>query len=144
MWNWYNKRPSILADEMGLGKTIQTIGFLEELRLSPSPLVNTRGPFLVVAPLSLVQQWQSECEEWTGSDLNCIVYHGNAEARQIIRDYEFFYHNDGGSFGSISTASGTRFPKFQLLITTYEMAIRDVKILGKFRWRCLVVDEAHR
>jgi chromodomain-helicase-DNA-binding protein 7 len=24
------------------------------------------------------------------------------------------------------------------------MAIRDVKILGKFRWKCLIVDEAHR
>jgi hypothetical protein len=52
----YNQRPCILADEMGLGKTIQTVGFFERLRQAPETLL--RGPFLVVAPLSLVNQWQ--------------------------------------------------------------------------------------
>ncbi|CAN0428569.1 unnamed protein product, partial [Hapterophycus canaliculatus] len=58
LWNWWNHRSSILADEMGLGKTIQTVGFLDQLW--NNKLTKIRGPFCVVAPLSLVAQWQSE------------------------------------------------------------------------------------
>ncbi|GLE01327.1 hypothetical protein PINS_up010157 [Pythium insidiosum] len=34
--------------------------------------------------------------------------------------------------------------KFHVLVTTYEVAIKDIGLLSKIRWRCLVVDEAHR
>lgn len=33
-----------------------------------------RGPFLVIAPLSTIANWQREFESW--SDLNVIIYHG--------------------------------------------------------------------
>lgn len=95
LWNWYNHRPSILADEMGLGKTIQTVAFMDQLQ--NSSLTKVRGPFLIVAPLSLVAQWQSEVELWTGRKMNCIVYHGNNEARQLIRETEFYYSTDQSS-----------------------------------------------
>lgn len=52
LWNYYNNRSCILADEMGLGKTIQSIGFLNQLQKIKN--THIRGPFLVVAPLSLV------------------------------------------------------------------------------------------
>lgn len=45
-----------------LGKTIQTIGFLHQLRHMRSTRVD--GPFLIIAPLSLVNQWQSEIATW--------------------------------------------------------------------------------
>ena len=66
---WYNGHNCILADEMGLGKTIQSITFLQEM-------VNygINGPFLVIAPLSTIGNWQREFETWT--DLNVVVYHG--------------------------------------------------------------------
>lgn len=54
-------------------KTIQSIGFLSELQRGQ---VNVRGPFLIVAPLSLVSQWESEAKEWA-PDVNCVVYHGS-------------------------------------------------------------------
>ncbi|CAN0315617.1 unnamed protein product, partial [Ectocarpus sp. 4 AP-2014] len=76
LWNWWNHRSSILADEMGLGKTIQTVGFLDQLW----NLTNIRGPFCIVAPLSLVAQWQSEIATWS-PDMNVIVYHGNGISR---------------------------------------------------------------
>lgn len=47
---------------MGLGKTIQTMTFLEQL--STLKATQVRGPFLVVAPLTLVAQWQSEAMAW--------------------------------------------------------------------------------
>lgn len=59
----------ILADEMGLGKTIQSIAFLQEMAN-----FGINGPFLVVAPLSTIANWQREFEMWT--DINAITYHG--------------------------------------------------------------------
>ena len=57
------------ADEMGLGKTIQTMTFLEQLSRLKSTQV--RGPFLVVAPLTLVAQWQGEAAAWAPV---CLLY----------------------------------------------------------------------
>lgn len=134
LWNWYNERPSILADEMGLGKTIQTLSFLDRLRFSEK--IMCRGPFLIVAPLSLIVQWQNECETWT--TMNCIVYHGNSEAREKIREHEFYF------LDSHNQPDKKKPFRFHILVTTYEVAIKDISILSKIRWRCLVVDEAHR
>lgn len=47
---------------MGLGKTVQTITFLNYLFQT----VNIRGPFLVLAPLSVIPHWKREFEGWTG------------------------------------------------------------------------------
>ena len=33
-----------------------------------------RGPFLVIAPLSTISNWQREFETW--SDINVVIYHG--------------------------------------------------------------------
>ncbi|KAI9989363.1 hypothetical protein PInf_019641 [Phytophthora infestans] len=134
LWNWYNERPSILADEMGLGKTIQTLSFLNLLR--DDPKIKIRGPFLIVAPLSLIVQWQNECEMWT--TMNCVVYHGNSASREIIRDFEFKYLDDQ------LRPDKKRTYRFNILVTTYEVAIKDIAVLSKIHWRCLVVDEAHR
>lgn len=134
LWNWYNERPSILADEMGLGKTIQTLAFLNVLR--DDTKIKIRGPFLIVAPLSLIVQWQNECEIWT--TMNCVVYHGNSASRAIIRDFEFNYMDE-----SLRRIKKNMY-RFNILVTTYEVAIKDIAILSKIHWRCLVVDEAHR
>lgn len=54
---------------MGLGKTIQSLAFVNEIVKYGIP-----GPFLVIAPLSTIGNWQREFETWT--DLNVITYHG--------------------------------------------------------------------
>jgi hypothetical protein len=58
---WRAGLPGVLnADEQGLGKTLQTIAFLvwlnEEMTANPI----RRGPVLVVAPTSLLQNWEQE------------------------------------------------------------------------------------
>ncbi|KAF1775031.1 P-loop containing nucleoside triphosphate hydrolase [Phytophthora cactorum] len=131
LWNWYNERPSILADEMGLGKTIQTLSFLNLLR--DDPKIKIRGPFLIVAPLSLIVQWQNECEMWT--TMNCVVYHGNSASREIIRDFEFSYLDEK------LRPDKKKAYRFNILVTTYEVAIKDIAVLSKIRWRCLVVEK---
>jgi SNF2 family DNA or RNA helicase len=83
--NWSQGRGSILADEMGLGKTVQSTSFLDYL----FRFQNIPGPFLVIVPLSTMGHWQREIETWT--DMNCVVYQGNKENRQVIRTYEWYY-----------------------------------------------------
>lgn len=127
---WFERRSCILADEMGLGKTVQSIVFLESVR----KYRNFGGPFLIVAPLSTIANWQREFEAWT--DMNVIVYHGRQAARDIIHEHEFFFMNGAQRVPHVY--------KFDALITTYEMAIMCVEALRKIHFRVVVVDEAHR
>lgn len=83
--SWWRKN-CILADEMGLGKTIQSITYLYEIFL-----MDLRGPFLIIAPLSTITNWEREFRTWT--ELNVIVYHGSQISRQMILQYEM-YHRD--------------------------------------------------
>ncbi|KAK4536923.1 hypothetical protein CDCA_CDCA10G2948 [Cyanidium caldarium] len=126
---WYKRQSSILADEMGLGKTIQTVSLLYHLWRNEG----VRGPFLVVAPLSTLGHWKREFETWT--DMNVIVFHGNAQAREVILQYEWTYPG---------CSRKSPFYKWQTLITTYETVLQEGNRLRSIDWAAVVVDEAHR
>ncbi|XP_026161662.1 chromodomain-helicase-DNA-binding protein 6 isoform X2 [Mastacembelus armatus] len=130
LFNWYNRKNCILADEMGLGKTIQSITFLYEIFN-----MGIRGPFLIIAPLSTITNWEREFRTWT--HMNVIVYHGSQISRQMILQYEMFHRDPQGN-----TTPGVL--KFHGLITTFEMIMADCPELKKLHWRCVVIDEAHR
>ena len=61
---WQAGLPGILnADEQGLGKTLQTIAFLTWLKEHmKQPTAANRGPILIVAPTSLLRNWEQEVE----------------------------------------------------------------------------------
>ncbi|XP_036427480.1 chromodomain-helicase-DNA-binding protein 6 [Colossoma macropomum] len=130
LFNWYNRKNCILADEMGLGKTIQSITFLYEIFL-----MGLRGPFLIIAPLSTITNWEREFRTWT--EINVIVYHGSQISRQMILQYEMYHRDEQGNIvpGHF---------KFHGVITTFEMIMADCPELKKINWRCVVIDEAHR
>ncbi|XP_062916127.1 chromodomain-helicase-DNA-binding protein 8-like [Mobula hypostoma] len=130
LFNWYNRQNCILADEMGLGKTIQSITFLEEVYSA-----GIQGPFLVIAPLSTITNWEREFSTWT--DMNAIVYHGSLASRQMIQQYEMYFRDPKGHF--IPGAY-----RFDALITTFEMILSDCPELREIAWRCVIIDEAHR
>jgi hypothetical protein len=141
LFNWWNQRSCILADEMGLGKTIQSVGFIKLLQ--DLPTTGLRGPFLIVAPLSLIGQWQSESKTWA-PDLNVVLYHGSADARDFVIKNDFFFSDQ---FVSKTTATKLRkqhVTKFHILITTYEVVMKDIDVFTKIKWKALIVDEAHR
>ncbi|XP_068598106.1 chromodomain-helicase-DNA-binding protein 6 [Brachionichthys hirsutus] len=130
LFNWHNRKNCILADEMGLGKTIQSITFLFEIFN-----MGIRGPFLIIAPLSTITNWEREFRTWT--HMNVIVYHGSQISRQMILQYEMFYRDSQGN-----TVPSVL--KFHGMITTFEMIMADCPELRKLHWRCVVIDEAHR
>jgi SNF2 family DNA or RNA helicase len=121
---------------------------------------------LVVVPLSTLQHWKREFTSWT--DLNVIVYHGSAEDRRFIREFEFAYEQDRPEFSPNSSSSfnGLYLKKcvsgrskrsnssdstdspwmIQVVITTPEMLVTDdfTELTAVQPWSLLVVDEAHR
>ncbi|KAL2178711.1 CDH1-like protein [Thermothelomyces heterothallicus CBS 202.75] len=125
--NWTRGNNVILADEMGLGKTVQTVSFLSWLRNDRGQ----EGPFLVVAPLSVIPAWCDTFNNWA-PDLNYVVYLGPEAARANIREYELFI--DGNP----------KKTKFNVLVTSYDYILADAETLKGIKWQVLAVDEAHR
>ncbi|ORZ14695.1 SNF2 family N-terminal domain-domain-containing protein [Absidia repens] len=128
---YYGARSCILADEMGLGKTVQSVALLNDIY----HILGIKGPFLIVAPLSTIPHWERAFKAWT--DLNVIDYRGSNMARNLIVDTEFYYKDHD------SNNIPDRY-KFDVLITTYEMASSSAPLLSKIHWKCGVFDEAHR
>jgi SWI/SNF-related matrix-associated actin-dependent regulator of chromatin subfamily A member 5 len=111
----------ILADEMGLGKTLQTIsllGYLHEFK-------GITGPHMVVAPKSTLGNWMNEIRRFCPI-LRAVKFLGNPEERRYIRE-------------ELLVAG-----KFDVCVTSFEMAIREKTALRRFSWRYIVIDEAHR
>jgi len=126
----------ILADEMGLGKTIQVIALFAHLLMQ-----GTTGPFLVVAPLATLPNWIREFEKWLPT-LPCIRYHGTKEERA-----EFFMKIDPVTKQNIAPLKkkDVKAKHFPVIITSYEVAIRDVKKLSSLGpYTYMVVDEGQR
>lgn len=123
---WCKDNSVILADEMGLGKTIQTICFLYYLFMEQ----NLHGPYLCVVPLSTMTAWQREFDIWA-PDMNIVTYLGDVQSREIIRQYEWCF-------------DGSKRLKFNAILTTYEILLKDKVFLGSISWAALLVDEAHR
>ncbi|KVH58785.1 SNF2-related protein [Cynara cardunculus var. scolymus] len=74
----------ILADEMGLGKTIQAMAFLAHLAEEK----NIWGPFLVVAPASVLSNWVDEISRFC-PDLKAFPYWGGIQERTLRPDWRF-------------------------------------------------------
>uniref|UniRef100_Q9CXF7-2 Isoform 2 of ATP-dependent chromatin remodeler CHD1L n=1 Tax=Mus musculus TaxID=10090 RepID=Q9CXF7-2 len=111
----------ILGDEMGLGKTCQTIALLIYL----VGRLNDEGPFLVLCPLSVLSNWKEEMERFAPG-LSCVTYTGDKEERARLQQ-------------DLRQESG-----FHVLLTTYEICLKDASFLKSFSWSVLAVDEAHR
>ncbi|OQR87370.1 chromodomain-helicase-DNA-binding protein [Achlya hypogyna] len=135
---WKAKRSCLLADEMGLGKTVQVVSFVEHLRTEE----DIRGPFLIVVPLSTLQHWRREIEDWT--DMNVCVYHdvGERNTKYSGKDLRALIRSQTWHYPSMPTTKSVF--KFNVLLTTFETILADFEEFEAVHWRLVVVDEAHR
>lgn len=108
-----------------------------EKRYRPSHFLNylfhehqLYGPFLLVVPLSTLTSWQREIQTWA-SQMNAVVYLGDINSRNMIRTHEWMHPQ-------------TKRLKFNILLTTYEILLKDKAFLGGLNWAFIGVDEAHR
>ena len=116
-WSWLrflgqHSMGAVLADDMGLGKTVQTLAALLATR--------AEGPALVIAPTSVLRNWESEAERFT-PDLRIAVLHGQKRSAKLkqLRDGEL-----------------------DLLITSYAIVLRDIDALAAVPFHTVVIDEA--
>ncbi|XP_053168110.1 lymphoid-specific helicase isoform X2 [Hemicordylus capensis] len=121
---WENGINGILADEMGLGKTVQciaTIALMVERGVT--------GPFLVCGPLSTLPNWIAEFRRFT-PEIPIMLYHGTQQERRSL------VHKIRRREGSLNV--------HPVVITSFEIAMRDRNSLQNFYWKYLIVDEGHR
>ena len=102
----------ILGDEMGLGKTLQIITLMQ------SRWGKKQTPYLVVAPVSLLENWKREIAKFAPM-LSVLVHHG---ANRTGRFKDFLLYD--------------------VVVTSYSATINDNSILRMVEWDLLVLDEA--
>nr|VDD48306.1 unnamed protein product [Brassica oleracea] len=136
-FTWSKRTLAVLDDEMGIGKTIQSIAFLASL------FEENLAPYLVVAPVSTLKNWEREFATWA-PHMNVVMYCGNSQARTVIRDHEFYFPKGHNKMIGINGESKQERMKFDVILTSYEMINVDTEILKPIKWKCMIVDEGHR
>jgi SNF2 family DNA or RNA helicase len=104
----------VLADDMGLGKTVQALAAAELLR-------RRKGieRVLVIAPASVKYQWKTEIEKFT--DRPAQVIDGLLPRRRELYASPVFF-----------------------TLTSYELALKDVRYMHELRPDLIILDEAQR
>ncbi|KAH7687606.1 DNA helicase protein [Dioscorea alata] len=124
----------LLGDEMGLGKTLQAMSLLSYLKVNG---IST-GPFLVLCPLSVTDSWMSEFAKFCPI-LRVLRYLGDKERRRDLR--RMMHEHVQKQPPSIN--GQTELP-FDVLLTTYDVALLDQDFLSQIPWHYAVIDEAQR
>lgn len=106
----------ILADDMGLGKTVQSISLLAYLYETEE----IPGPFLVVTISSTLDNWAQEFSRFLPSFRVCRFSGSPSERKELKK----------------------RFKNSDVVITTYQTAVSDEKMLKKIKWQYMILDEA--
>jgi len=145
---WKSGLPGILnADEQGLGKTLQTISFIAWLKAQMAQQgAKPNGPILIVAPTSLLENWEQEVERHLtpgglghlirlyGSGISTRRRHG-AQGKDTLDGEEHldlsFLHE------AMATGSGHQY----WLLTTYTTLTNYQHSLGAIPFSALVFDE---
>ena len=150
---------SILADDMGLGKTFMALAAIENLYRRAQLMELVQKPCLIVAPLSLLQNWQDEIEKtfYTSPFNDSVILQSNVDLalfkegdieiknqvkqRDNIDDEDVFTPRYSLKVGKIFGNSRLDMPA-RLVITTYQ-TLRDYQFsLCLIDWGMVVFDEA--
>ena len=132
-------RGALLADDMGLGKTIQLLTFIASA-IEEKPDID---PFLIAAPVSLLENWKEEIAKFFAPDaMQVLTLYGPtlAEKRIPKRTLEDELVKGGATRLLVSGWLGGA----QVVLTTYE-TLRDLEFsLAAQRWSAMICDEAQK
>ncbi|XP_065574814.1 DNA repair and recombination protein RAD54B-like isoform X2 [Artemia franciscana] len=113
----------ILADSMGLGKTLQSITLIwTMLHQGPFEGKPIAKRVMIIAPSSLVHNWEKEFQRWLGRErlLPFVIDNKNKPT-----DYAKQFNRP-------------------VMIISYELFVRNAEIIEKIPFDLVVCDEAHR
>ncbi len=136
----YSVRGAVLADDMGLGKTLQLLSFMAEI-IEREPSVD---PMLVVAPVSLLENWREEAEKFfvTGAIQILTAYGEYLDDLRVPR--EAIESRLRTEDGLIRFLKPNWVGNSKVILTTYE-TLRDLEFsFAAQRWSFMVCDEAQR
>lgn len=117
--NWLNfldanQLGGCLADDMGLGKTLQTITFLQHLKIKNKKI----PPTLIITPTSLIFNWNNEIEKFCPSlKININV-------------------------GTNRATTTKEFGKYDIILSTYGTLLNDIEFLKEYKFHYLILDES--
>lgn len=114
-FNWFMNLKNlglggILCDEMGLGKTIQTIAFL---------LTQKEKTSLIIAPTSLIYNWNEEIEKFAPSLKVGIIHGSNKDKEEILKNIE----------------------EYNIILTTYGTVRNSFELYNNIIFENIVLDE---
>ncbi len=136
-----------LADDMGLGKTLQTIAmllFAKEQRAQrrseakeEAPTTETNGQLGLFAP--------AEDEDFL-QPLNALIvlpasllFNWESEIKQFAPSLSIYQH-----FGPKRFRDPRLLARFDVILTTYQTALRDVELLEQLPFEYIVLDESQQ
>jgi len=106
----------VLADDMGLGKTVQMLAHILALKQNSA----LTQPALIVAPTSLIPNWQAETERFAPS-LKVLTLHGPERVKSF-----------------------DRLAGHDVILTSYALLPRDLSVLREQPFALVVLDEAQQ
>ncbi|KAJ6542692.1 P-loop containing nucleoside triphosphate hydrolase protein [Mycena capillaripes] len=150
-WERYNEGcGALLGDDMGLGKTIQVISFLSAIMKKEGiktdrnrrrnrvaalqerkawkkngtlPLADAKWPTcLIIAPSTVVMNWEREFKTWGYFEVGKYV--GTPEERKVV-------------------LADFKKGRLDVVLTSLDLARRDISLLDDLPWSCVFVDEVH-
>jgi SNF2 family DNA or RNA helicase len=117
-WLWFLSKHQfggILADDMGLGKTVQVIAFM--LLRKEKEITGTN---LVVAPTSIIFNWQAEISRYAPA-LTVYILHG-ADRKKSVDDFD----------------------KYDVVLTSYGTLLYDINYLRQYHFGYIFLDESQQ
>jgi SNF2 family DNA or RNA helicase len=113
-----------LADDMGMGKSLQVIARLvqEREQVPKSKKSASIPPTLLIAPTSVVGNWQKEIEKFA-PHLRSLIHHGSDRLQK-------------------KEAFQAAIASCDVVITSYSLVRKDAALLSEVEWRRIVIDEA--
>jgi superfamily II DNA or RNA helicase len=116
---WQHRLGGILADDMGLGKTLQSLALISHARAQDP----AGGPFLIIAPTSVVANWAAEAARFT-PDLTVVPV-----SETLAR----------GGRPLAELAAGA-----DAIVTSYTLLRLDFAEYAGLEWSGLLLDEAQQ